>query len=86
MLLNWSDEVFDIREHFPLHTFRECMRIADRIGVTYPLDPVTGHPLVLSGDVSANCPNRERASPEGSHSNSLCPRKTAQARSQLVVH
>lgn len=48
MLLNWSDEVFDIREHFPLHTFRECMRIADRIGVTYPLDPVTGHPLVLT--------------------------------------
>ena len=49
-LLEWSDQVLDIREQFPLADIQTAMAIADSAGIKYPTDNVSGFPYVLSCD------------------------------------
>ena len=49
-LLEWSDEVIDIREQYPLLDIERAMDIANKIGVKYPVDKKSGTPNVLTTD------------------------------------
>ncbi|NRF95822.1 TnsA endonuclease N-terminal domain-containing protein [Paenibacillus frigoriresistens] len=49
-LLDYSDEISDIREQFPLLPLEETQLIAEKIGVKHPTDPVTGEPIVMTTD------------------------------------
>lgn len=52
--LEWSDDVIDIREQFPLldefDTYSETIEIAKQIGVEYPIIPKTRTPNVMTTD------------------------------------
>ncbi|MEW9677911.1 TnsA endonuclease N-terminal domain-containing protein [Lentibacillus sp. L22] len=48
-LLDWSDNVIDIREQFPIN--REITtKIAEDLNITHPLDPTTQSPIVMTTD------------------------------------
>ncbi len=47
-LMEWDDSVVDIREHFPILDFVEVMNIAEKLGVTYPVDKRTSFPKILT--------------------------------------
>lgn len=49
-LLDYSDEVSDIREQYPLLPIEETMMIAKKIGVEHPTDPKTGVSIVMTTD------------------------------------
>jgi len=49
-LLDWSDDVIDIREQYPLHDLRLVIEIAERSGIQYPYDRHSGFPYVLTSD------------------------------------
>lgn len=49
-LLEWSDEVVDIREQYPLQNITLAMDIASAAGIRYPKDPISGFPYVLTCD------------------------------------
>lgn len=49
-LLDYSDDVSDIREQFPLLPLEETLLIAEKIGVEHPTDPKTGIPIVMTTD------------------------------------
>lgn len=49
-LLDYSDDVSDIREQYPLLPIEETMMIAEKIGVEHPTDPKTGVPIVMTTD------------------------------------
>ena len=49
-LLDYSDEVTDIREQYPLLPLEETLMIAEKIGVKHPTDPKTGEPVVITTD------------------------------------
>lgn len=49
-LLDYSDDVSDIREQFPLLPLEETKLIAERIGVKHPADPKTGVAIVMTTD------------------------------------
>lgn len=49
-MLDYSDEVTDIREQFPLLLLEETLLIAEKIGVKHPTDPKTGEPVVMMTD------------------------------------
>jgi len=49
-LLDWSDKSADIREQFPLIEISDAIEIADRCGIRYPYDNVSGFPYVLTTD------------------------------------
>lgn len=49
-LLDYSDEVSDIREQFPLLPLEETQMIAEKIGVEHPADPKTKIPIVMTTD------------------------------------
>jgi hypothetical protein len=48
--LDWSDLVIDIKEQFPLLDLELVMQIADKIGIRYPCDNISGFPYVLTSD------------------------------------
>ncbi|WP_407271810.1 TnsA endonuclease N-terminal domain-containing protein [Radiobacillus sp. PE A8.2] len=48
-LLEWADDVIDIREQFPLER-EETYAIAEEKGIKHPVDPKTGTPIVLTTD------------------------------------
>lgn len=48
--LEWSDNVLDIREQFPLSDLSETTSIARNIGVKHPVDHESGYPYVLTTD------------------------------------
>ena len=49
LLLDWSDNVVDVREQFPLD--RDITRkIADEMGVVHPMDPKTRTDIVMTTD------------------------------------
>lgn len=49
LILEWSDEVIDIREQFPLD--REMTTtIAEKVGIKHPEDPTTKTPIVMTTD------------------------------------
>lgn len=49
-LFEWSDEIVDIREQFPLLNLEVAMKIADEMGWSYPRDSETNVPYVLTTD------------------------------------
>lgn len=48
--LEWSKMVKDIREQYPLLPIEESQSIAEETGITYPVDPKTREPIVLTTD------------------------------------
>lgn len=49
-ILEYSDEVIDIREQFPLLNIEETMHIADELGIKHHIDPQTKEPIVITTD------------------------------------
>lgn len=49
-LLDWADDVIDIREQFPLINLEVAQNIASDMGVRYPTDTKSNFPYVLSTD------------------------------------
>jgi len=49
-LLEWSDDVLDIREQYPLLDMELALDLAGKAGIRYPRDPVSGFPYVLTCD------------------------------------
>jgi hypothetical protein len=49
-LLDWSDDVLDIREQYPLLDIECAMNIAVQSGIRYPTDRTSGYPYVLTCD------------------------------------
>lgn len=49
-IFEWSDEVKDIREQFPLLDLDLAFCIADEMGIKYPKDRESGTPYVLTTD------------------------------------
>jgi TnsA endonuclease N terminal/TnsA endonuclease C terminal len=49
-LFEWSDEIKDIREQFPLLNLDLAMKIANEIGWSYPRDTETDIPYILTTD------------------------------------
>ena len=49
-LLDWSEKSADIREQFPLIEISDAIEIADKCGIRYPYDNVSGFPYVLTTD------------------------------------
>lgn len=48
-MLEFNDDVIDIREQFPLD-LEETIDIADELGIRHPIDPFTRHPIVMTTD------------------------------------
>lgn len=48
-ILEWSTQVLDIREQFPLD-LDETLAIAKRLGIRHPTDPKTKEPIVMTTD------------------------------------
>lgn len=49
-LLDWSEEVCDIREQYPLIELDTVIEIAEKAGIRYPFDGTSGFPYVLTSD------------------------------------
>ncbi|MFL0164767.1 TnsA endonuclease N-terminal domain-containing protein [Candidatus Clostridium helianthi] len=49
-LLEFSDEVVDIREQYPLLPLEDTLAIAIELGITHPKDPKTNEPIVMTTD------------------------------------
>jgi len=49
-LLDWADDVMDIREQYPLIDLAQVIDIAEKAGIRYPYDPKSGFPYVLTSD------------------------------------
>ena len=49
-LLDWSDDVTDIREQYPLSDLPEAISIAEREHIRYPYDSKSGFPYVMTSD------------------------------------
>ena len=60
-LLDWSDEVLDIREQYPLLDLRLAVETAEKIGIRYPYDRTSGFPYVLTSDFFIETKNGFRA-------------------------
>lgn len=49
--MEWSQTVLDIREQFPLLPLEKTLFIAQKLGIKYPVDPKTKHPIVITTDM-----------------------------------
>lgn len=49
-ILEWSQDVIDIREQYPLLPVEETLAIARSCGIRHPTDPKTKHPVVMTTD------------------------------------
>lgn len=49
-ILEYSDNVKDIREQFPLLPKEDTISIADELGIKHPKDPETGEDIVMTTD------------------------------------
>ena len=49
-LLDWSDDVTDIREQYPLSDITQAIDIAEKANIRYPYDSKSGFPYVLTSD------------------------------------
>jgi len=49
-ILDMSKNVLDIQEQFPLLPLLETIAIAEQLGITHPVDPVTKSPIVITTD------------------------------------
>lgn len=50
LTLEWSDQVIDIREQYPLLPQERTIEIADFLGIKHPTDPTTQEPIVMTTD------------------------------------
>lgn len=48
--LDWSDNVIDIREQYPLSDLECAVKMAAQSGIKYPTDKASGYPYVLTCD------------------------------------
>ena len=55
-LLDWSERTIDIREQFPLADLSCVIEIAEKAGIRYPYDNVSGFPYVLTSDFLITTP------------------------------
>ncbi|THF72733.1 TnsA endonuclease N-terminal domain-containing protein [Cohnella fermenti] len=60
-LLDYSDNVSDIREQFPLLPQEETLLIAEQLGIDHPRDPKTGVPIVMTTDFLVTSNERDFA-------------------------
>jgi len=58
-ILDWSDKVCDIREQYPLLDIAAVLEIADKAGIRYPFDNLSGFPYVLTSDFLITTPSGE---------------------------
>lgn len=58
-IFDWSNKVIDIREQFPLLEFEETIKIAEKIGITYPRDRETDFPIVMTTDFLLTIQNED---------------------------
>jgi len=49
-LLDWSDDIMDIREQYPLIDVTQAIEIAEKARIKYPYDPKSGFPYILTSD------------------------------------
>jgi len=49
-ILDWSDNILDIREQYPLSDLTEVIAIAERAQIRYPYDNKSGFPYVMTSD------------------------------------
>ena len=49
-LLDWADDVIDIREQYPLLPIEETQKIAKACSIKHPHDPATKHHIVMTTD------------------------------------
>jgi len=49
-LLDWSDDITDIREQYPLIDLTQTIEIAEKASIRYPYDSKSGFPYVLTSD------------------------------------
>jgi hypothetical protein len=49
-LLDWSDDITDIREQYPLIDLKQTIEIAEKANIRHPYDPQSGFPYVLTSD------------------------------------
>lgn len=49
-LVDWSDEVIDIREQYPLIDICSAIEIAEKANIRYPYDTKSGFPYVMTSD------------------------------------
>lgn len=49
-IFDWSEQICDIREQYPLLPLDETKAIADGMGVKHPTDPRTQHAIVMTSD------------------------------------
>jgi len=50
LLLEWDDDVIDIREQFPLLPIEATINVADSIAIRHPTNPKTKEPIVITTD------------------------------------
>jgi len=60
-LLDWSDDVTDIREQYPLSDLDCAVKIAAQAGIKYPADNDSGYPYVLTCDFMLTTADGARA-------------------------
>lgn len=58
-LLDWSEKVLDIREQYPILEVDAAIEIADKAGIHYPYDNVSGFPYILTSDFLIITPDGE---------------------------
>ena len=49
-LLDWADDVVDIREQFPLIDFEDAIKIAEKSNIKYSIDTKSKMPYILTSD------------------------------------
>ena len=49
-VLDWSENVIDIREQFPLSDLKCAVSVASQAGIRYPTDRKSGYPYVMTCD------------------------------------
>lgn len=49
-LLEWSEQILDIREQYPLADVEQALRIAQEADIGYPKDRISGFPYILTSD------------------------------------
>jgi plasmid maintenance system antidote protein VapI len=60
-LLDWSDDVLDIREQYPLLDLATTVKTASQAGIKYPTDNVSSFPYVLTCDFMITTTNGLKA-------------------------
>lgn len=49
--MEWSEQVIDIREQFPLLPLDKTLYIAQKLGIKHPTDPKNKLPIIMTTDM-----------------------------------